>query len=140
MPRPAVGGVGDADGEVFRVFPDRIVENVGMEGRVPFCYYLTRMEKGAMGEKVVEAYDALMERMRRDTEWGSGWDGEAHNLVFTREWVMVIPRRKGEVKGVSTNAFGMVGMVWVKDQEERDRWTQAKMGEVLREMGVSVKG
>jgi ATP adenylyltransferase/5',5'''-P-1,P-4-tetraphosphate phosphorylase II len=44
----------------------------------------------------------------------------AYNVIFTKKWIAIIPRTHAASKdGSFTNGAGMLGLVWV-DQEERD--------------------
>lgn len=60
-----------------------------------------------------------------------------HNLVFTRRWMLVIPRRRGAVqKTIAANAIGMLGVIPVASREEMDDWVKLGPANALRELGV----
>lgn len=61
-----------------------------------------------------------------------------YNVVVVREWMLVIPRRHHGREGVECNAVGMMGMVWVRDEEEREGWVRLGMTEHLRWLGIGV--
>ncbi|KAJ3076624.1 bifunctional AP-4-A phosphorylase/ADP sulfurylase [Podochytrium sp. JEL0797] len=45
----------------------------------------------------------------------------SYNLIFTRDWMIVIPRRAESFEGVSVNSVGFAGMVLVKSEEQLER-------------------
>ena len=47
----------------------------------------------------------------------------AHNVVLTKNWICVIPRRRRLVLQVPANAMGMMGLIWVGTWAERVGWT-----------------
>ncbi|OCK75510.1 hypothetical protein K432DRAFT_429370 [Lepidopterella palustris CBS 459.81] len=59
-----------------------------------------------------------------------------HNVVLTKEWLLVIPRRSNNFKGVTANSAGMVGSVWLANEDQLEGWKMAGMTEVLAELGV----
>jgi len=59
----------------------------------------------------------------------------AHNVIMTIDWVCVIPRQHRGQDGVFANSLGMMGMVWVKDAEERAGWEKFGMTEHLSAIG-----
>ncbi|KAJ3401951.1 bifunctional AP-4-A phosphorylase/ADP sulfurylase [Chytridiales sp. JEL 0842] len=44
----------------------------------------------------------------------------SYNLIFTREWMMVVPRSKEVFTGCSVNSVGFAGMLLAKTEEEVD--------------------
>ncbi|MCU7931776.1 MAG: phosphorylase [Candidatus Thiodiazotropha sp. (ex Codakia rugifera)] len=53
------------------------------------------------------------------SRWGRQ-DGEyqsaPYNLLVTREWMLLVPRSQEQYKGISVNALGYVGSLFVKDR------------------------
>jgi sulfate adenylyltransferase (ADP) / ATP adenylyltransferase len=41
-----------------------------------------------------------------------------YNLLVTRDWLLVIPRRRAEFAGISINSLGFAGSLFVKNQEQ----------------------
>lgn len=77
----------------------------------------------------------LQETMRTLTEAGAG---TCHNVLMTKHWILMIPRRSKGRDSLYANGMGMMGMVWLKDQSEREAWTRFGMSDYLRELGVPV--
>lgn len=60
-----------------------------------------------------------------------------HNLIFTRRWMLVVPRRRGAVKkGIAANAIGMLGVIPVASREEMESWIELGPVHALKELGV----
>lgn len=63
----------------------------------------------------------------------------AYNVCLTDSWLCLIPRRRGRLQGVGTNAAGMLGLVWVGDQAEREDWDKLGHSRHLERLGVQIK-
>ena len=98
-------------------------------------HYVLPLPSKASPEDVLRAYQRLLAEVRRFQEEQKG--GEAYNVVKTRDWICLIPRRYGGKDGVGTNGIGMLGVVWVSGREERDKWTEFGMEQHLVYMGYS---
>ena len=47
----------------------------------------------------------------------------SHNLVLTKDWMLVVPRSRASQDGFKiVNAAGMVGMIWVGSEDVFDAW------------------
>lgn len=49
---------------------------------------------------------------------GASHQSAPYNLLVTRDWLLVIPRCQAEFAGISINALGFAGSLFVKDQEQ----------------------
>lgn len=48
-----------------------------------------------------------------------GWQsGQPYNLLFTRDWLMLIPRKQADWHGLSVNSLGFVGSLLVRHAEQ----------------------
>jgi ATP adenylyltransferase/5',5'''-P-1,P-4-tetraphosphate phosphorylase II len=60
-----------------------------------------------------------------------------HDFILTAKWMLLIPRSKRNFEGSSdVNAPGMLGMVWLKHDEEVTKWKELGPARVLRHLGV----
>ncbi|KAK0705632.1 hypothetical protein B0H67DRAFT_388268 [Lasiosphaeris hirsuta] len=131
IPRPAPGGLW-LDGMVA-------------DG-VPYVYFMERFrgQEGWLAPGGLEGvYRGLLGRAERALE--AGGEGEVeegravpHNVLLTRDWMAVIPRRKPGVRGANANAPAMLGMVWLADEEVLGRWLGIGPSVVLADVGVPV--
>jgi len=60
----------------------------------------------------------------------------AYNFVLVKEWLVLIPRANKGRDEAPTNSAGMMGMVWVRTDEERRRWTELGMVRYLASLGI----
>lgn len=51
-------------------------------------------------------------------EDGAAWQSAPYNLLATRRWMMAVPRLVEHVDGISINALGFAGSLFVKDAEQ----------------------
>jgi sulfate adenylyltransferase (ADP) / ATP adenylyltransferase len=48
------------------------------------------------------------------------WQSAPYNLLATREWMLLVPRTRERYEGISVNALGFAGSLYVKDERQRD--------------------
>jgi ATP adenylyltransferase len=89
---------------------------------LPFRHAFARLEPGAAIS--VDAAQSLLSCYRALLEAGGVQpvevDGELHqaapyNLLVTRRWMLLVPRSEERVEGVSINALGFAGSLFVRD-------------------------
>lgn len=120
----------------FSLFPDRAREDTA---KAPYRYFLEYFSsKSPTALEVLSAYKRLLSDSRRTVRLGTGCqDGVCpHNLILTESWMLVIPRRRSNVDGASANGAGMMGMVWVSDKAQVERWMALGPSWVLSQLGV----
>ncbi|PRX36907.1 ATP adenylyltransferase [Paraburkholderia sp. BL18I3N2] len=89
---------------------------------LPFRHAFARLEPGAAisvdaAQSLLSCYRALLEAAGvQPVEV----DGELHqsapyNLLVTRRWMLLVPRSQERVEGVSINALGFAGSLFVRD-------------------------
>jgi len=55
-----------------------------------------------------------------------------YNLLATRRWMLVVPRRRERAEGISINALGFAGSLFVRNDEELERVRRARPMNILR--------
>ena len=111
----------------------------GGKEKVPFQYFMHRFEQGFEKASVAELLDKYTEMLvhcRQALELVDEEEVCPHNVVLWDDCIVVIPRRAGMWNGASANTGGMMGSVWVPDEAEMNKWTEAGCANVLRELGV----
>jgi ATP adenylyltransferase len=58
--------------------------------------------------------------------------------VFTKKWIMVVPRRQEEYESCSVNSVGFAGMLLTKTEEQMKFLKSAGVLKVLAEVGFPV--
>ncbi|KAF3928283.1 hypothetical protein AA313_de0208726 [Arthrobotrys entomopaga] len=126
----------DNDEGRFKLFPDKAElsqdEAVTLPS-VPYKHFVVGLPKKASHEDIVKRHGKVLELAKEALETVGG---SAYNVVMTKDWVMVIPRRSKGVDGVGANAAGMMGMVWVGSEKERESWTNFGLTRYLQTLGV----
>jgi ATP adenylyltransferase len=59
-----------------------------------------------------------------------------HNVVLTKEWMIMMPRRTNDYEGA--NACGMMGLPMMSSQETQQKWIDVGSAKILSELGVLV--
>ncbi|KAH0556073.1 hypothetical protein GP486_005986 [Trichoglossum hirsutum] len=130
----------------FRFFPD-VTDKAAAED-APFRYFLryiqpTVSDIGSDSEAadfLLAAYHDLLAGARSALQippsetWTT--DPAPHNVILSHRWIMVVPRTRAVVGGLSANAAGMVGMVWVKSARDAELWEERGPADMLADVGI----
>lgn len=90
-----------------------------------------------------EAYRMVLERIGiRALEVDGGLRQSApYNLLVTRQWLLAVPRSQERFEGISINALGFIGSLFVQDEPRLDRVRRVGPMAILREVtGAPVDG
>lgn len=120
----------------FELYPYQISllpSTIRKHPKVPYKHAMMAIPHDANAEELFKVYEELLGEMRPVMQQEGVED---YNVVLVREWMLVIPRRHHGREGVECNAVGMMGMVWLKDEEEREGWERLGMTEHLRWLGI----
>ena len=120
----------------FVLFPDCSPDNIL---KVPYVFDLIRLSpyfsNANIASYIHEGYLSCLRRAREVLRIEKG--GQVpQNVVLVRDWTSMIPRRRARVNGMSANAAGMMGLIWVGLEEELEEWKRRGTCSVLRELGV----
>jgi len=131
------------NGSTFRLFPD----NRTLDPQdIPFRHFIHSLHSADLANPIgsnalLEVYAGLLARTR-DTLGIPADDSESacpHNVLLVKEWIVVIPRRSNDFEGVTANAAGMMGSVWLMNEAQLDRWRALGPTKVLSQLGVPAK-
>jgi ATP adenylyltransferase/5',5'''-P-1,P-4-tetraphosphate phosphorylase II len=87
------------------------------------------------GQQLLEIYQRLLQQAREALNLSTDV-ACPHNFVLTQRWMVVIPRRAKEFRGITTNSAGMMGSVAIWTQEQLDSWKEIGPMNVLRGLGL----
>ncbi|KAK6353871.1 hypothetical protein TWF730_008293 [Orbilia blumenaviensis] len=124
------------ESQEFKLFPDlaRLSESdVSTCQNIPYKHYIIALPENPSVEDLVRRHNSLVGLAKIALEKVGG---TAHNVVMTKDWIMVIPRRSKGCDGVGANAAGMMGMVWIGSEKERDSWTAFGLTQYLQGLGI----
>lgn len=78
---------------------------------------------GPASHTLLGHYHALLERSGPDTRNGPGPPRHAspYNLLVTRDWMLLVPRSRECFAGVSVNALGFAGSLFVRNADQMQR-------------------
>ncbi|KAF7122231.1 hypothetical protein CNMCM5793_000188 [Aspergillus hiratsukae] len=109
---------------------------------IPFQYVLRCLrdvdfEDPDCTSKLSEIYQQLLGEAKENLKsLGTNNDGHfPHNVALVREWMIVIPRRSNNFEDITANAPGMMGSVWLKNEDELDRWKEVGPAKALAGLG-----
>jgi len=87
---------------------------------LPFNHRLISMRddcnEGTLFEQFVALLDSLGIGAREQA--GTLWQSAPYNLLLTRRWMLVVARSRECFRGISINAMGFAGSLFVRDQEQ----------------------
>ena len=66
------------------------------------------------------------------------WPGAPYNLLVTRGWMLLVPRRQEHYETVSVNALGFAGSLYVRNSAELELVRRAGPMNVLRSVAVPI--
>lgn len=123
---------------------------------VPYKHAVIRLSPTTTKDDVAKAYYVLLKYVRDSTTGDSAArefqitdsnnnrevadntvsSSFPHNVFLVPEWIAMIPRRHAKGDGIGTNAAGMMGAIWLKDQEEREGWNRLGVKAHLAYLGI----
>ncbi|KAJ5699596.1 hypothetical protein N7536_002609 [Penicillium majusculum] len=111
------------------------------ETKVPFQWFYRRFGSDLTPAALFAAYNDLLEEA---TKVAGDYTTDArpravcpHNVIFTKRWIVVLPRRRGAInKEAGVNSLGMLGVIAVATTKEIDNWIRLGLTKSLAELGV----
>ena len=97
-------------------------------GMLPFRHAYAPL---ASADEMPQRYGELLARAGI-TALGDERQSAPYNLLITRRWMLVVPRRREHADGISINALGFAGSLFVKDEEELERVRRVRPMNMLR--------
>ncbi|KAJ5256880.1 hypothetical protein N7478_012984 [Penicillium angulare] len=131
-------GTGEAYPEEFKLFPDYVPEPE--KGSFPLRHFIQRFNLLPDGcvrdsEHLLEIYLGLLQKARDALRLANDVPCP-HNFLMTKTWMVVIPRRARDCAGITANSPGMVGSIYVSNQELLDAWKDFGPMNVLTSLGL----
>lgn len=144
VPLPLTAGAGRLPLEPF--IEDAAGATSGASARLGFAHVCATLpDRGSAGPadealSLWRIYRVLLERAAVGIRAGPDGERQAnpYNLLLTRRWMMLVPRRCECWQGVSVNALGFVGALLVRDASQLGALREAGVMAVLK--GVSRAG
>ncbi|CCU75466.1 5-p-4-tetraphosphate phosphorylase [Blumeria hordei DH14] len=129
----------EPDPNCFKLFPDKCKLSTDVPtcaSGIPYRHWMIGIPNDADSkavfvrhEEIMKLLVALLSAMKAKLEY---------NVVATKRWIIVIPRMYRGHEGAGVNGAGMMGMVWVSSQKERQLWSEQGLVEYLKILGVPI--
>jgi len=121
------------------------VGRLGVVPALPFVHSIARLESGIINDPRCAAaethrlYRLMLENVGLNTndEASNAIQSGPYNLLVTREWMLVMPRRLEFFKSISVNALGFAGAMLVKGDEQMSAMRECGPMRVLEHTGVA---
>ena len=115
---------------------------------LPCAAFLSRLDPATLADPIAAA--ALLDRRYRDLIAAAGigvlevagrlHQASPYNLLVTRRWMLLVPRRRECFGPISLNALAFAGALFVRDPVEAELVRRAGLRAMLHEVGVPAGG
>lgn len=82
----------------------------------PFSHYFAKINDHYSGDFLSETYLQLLEKLNIKIE--NNKPNQAYNLLLTRNWMLIVPRKAESYQGISINSLGFAGALLVRNEEQ----------------------
>jgi ATP adenylyltransferase len=112
-------------------------DEVQSDRKLPFQNFAIGLESDIGTNQLLSKYELLLAAKKKALQQAR-YNGADHNVILVRKWMVIIPRTHANFKGkASANSAGMMGMAWVKDDDEVAHWTDLGIAKHLTYLGVA---
>lgn len=114
---------------VEQIFPTKLSQQPTSLAALPFRHRIVALPSGLFEApaKAAEVCHRLYHEMLQTLhitpiiKAGTEYQSAPYNLLLTRRWLMLVPRSREHVAGISINAMGFAGSFFVKNPDEQKR-------------------
>lgn len=117
------------------------VDGIGQIPQLPYAHRIAQISPNDTPEQWLQYYRQLLSSLNIDDPTGQ-WQGpqrSAYNLLGTKNWIMVVPRRQDDHLGISVNSLGFAGSLLVKTEEQMKQLKQIGPMSLLTAVGHGIK-
>ncbi|MBD2267507.1 phosphorylase [Anabaena sp. FACHB-1391] len=97
----------------------KLENNMGTIREFPFLHAFTNLHSGESPKVTLEKYHNLLQKMGIKPLENNLQSG-AYNLLITRKWMLIVPRKQEEFAEISINSLGFAGALLVKNQQQME--------------------
>ena len=103
---------------------------------MPFTHFVLVIPPESTAADLWSMYETLV-RLGRAAQAAAHVASKDYNVAMYKDWIAVIPRTTA-VSGAPfrANALGLLGMISVRDQQERTEWAELGYTAYLSKLGV----
>jgi ATP adenylyltransferase len=95
----------------------KLDNSLGTIPEFPFVHASTEINLGESAEITFKKYHTLLQTLGINPLENNIQSG-AYNLLMTREWMLIVPRKFEEFESISVNSLGFAGALLVKNQQQ----------------------
>ncbi len=95
----------------------KLDNSLGTIPEFPFVHAFTEINLGESAEITFKKYHTLLKTLGINPLENNIQSG-AYNLLMTREWMLIVPRKFEEFESISVNSLGFAGALLVKNQQQ----------------------
>ncbi|MTJ54285.1 phosphorylase [Anabaena sp. UHCC 0253] len=95
----------------------KLANSLGTIPEFPFLHTFTTFDSGESAEVTLKKYHTLLENVGIKPLENNIQSG-AYNLLITRKWMLIVPRKCEEFEAISVNSLGFAGALLVKNQQQ----------------------
>jgi sulfate adenylyltransferase (ADP) / ATP adenylyltransferase len=96
----------------------KLENSIGTISEFPFVHAFTTLDLGESPELTLKKYHTLLQTLGIKPLENNMQSG-AYNLLITREWMLIVPRKQEEFEAISVNSLGFAGALLVKNQQQK---------------------
>ncbi|MEL6232586.1 MAG: DUF4922 domain-containing protein [Cyanobacteria bacterium J06627_3] len=115
----------------------KFIDGIGQSPMLPYAHRIAQLSPDDTAEQWLQRYRQLLSHLSIGAP-GDQWhhpQRHPYNLLGTRHWLMVVPRRQDGYLGISVNSLGFAGSLLVKNQTQMDHLKQIGPMTLLKEVG-----
>lgn len=118
----------------------QFINGIGQSPQLPYAHCIAQLSPDDGADQWLQRYHQLLSHLdiHDPTNQWHGPQRHAYNLLGTRNWLMVVPRRQDDYLGISVNSLGFVGSLLVKNQTQMDQLKQIGPMALLKAVGHAI--
>ena len=95
----------------------KLENDIGTIPEFPFLHAFTTLNLGESAEVTLEKYHTLLRTVGIEP-LENNIQSAAYNLLITKKWMLIVPRKHEEFEAISINSLGFAGALLVKNQQQ----------------------
>lgn len=105
---------------------------------VPYTHFIVQPTEECTGEYLQLLFNTLLSATKSAlaSQLEIPPPMPAYNFLMARDWLMMIPRTNASCNGVGVNALGMLGILWLANDEQLQTWSAAGFDDILVHVGL----
>lgn len=116
------------------------VDITGQSLQLPYAHRIVQLTPNDGPQQWLQKYRQLLNSLGI-SEATDSWQNSqpaAYNLLGTRNWLMVVPRRQDDYLGISVNSLGFAGSLLVKTQTQMDQLKELGPMTLLKQVAQAI--